>query len=546
MDEKIFFSSPKKLICFAGLFFSVIVYSQKLPFEKDSLLGSNHRYRSWWDVKKYVVEVKPDLEKKSIRGTSKITFEIISVPSDKTIMLDLQHPMHIRSILWNGKKKLLFKTIENFHFVDVKNIPLKKGERHTLKIEFEGKPMEAKLPPWEGGWVWSIDKTGKPFFSVACQGIGASVWMPVKELQSDKADEGSELILHAPKGLIGVGNGQLVSQKSTTEGEIFHWKVTAPISTYNIIPYFGDYALVEDRFEGKKGKLNLSYFVLRGNEEKAKRHFQVREMLACFEEKLGSYPFYNDGYKLVEAPYLGMEHQSNIAYGNQYKKGYLGTDLSGTGLGLNFDFIVVHESGHEWFGNHITACDLADNWIHEGFTTYIEVIMLECLKGKAAGEKYIQGLFQRIENRAPLIPTYNKRLEPPTDIYFKGAALVHLIRQWMDDDKKFFEMLKEMNQRFGGRNCVTSKEIEKFIIEFSGLHLSSVFEVYLRQSIPPILELKSSNGKTAIRWKNVSKEFYLPIKINRQWVVPTDEFQTIPFENAEIDPNFYFLKEYIP
>jgi aminopeptidase N len=297
-----------------------------------------------------------------------------------------------------------------------------------------------------------------------------------------------------PDSLQAIGNGRLRNVIKNADGtSTWHWKVINPINTYNLVPYIGKYAHFGEQITGREGALDCDYWVLAYNEAKAREQFkQVPEMLKCFEQWLGPYPFYQDGYKLVEAPHLGMEHQSAVAYGNQYMNGYLGTDLSGTGHGLKWDFIIIHESGHEWFGNSITTADIADMWIHEGITQYSEALFTECQQGVAAGEEYVIGLRKKIENKKPIIGPYGVNQEGPGDMYPKGANLMHMIRHIIGDST-FKTMMLEMNKRFYHK-VTSSAEIEKFISEFSGKDLNKVFDQYLRTTQVPVLEWVMRDG----------------------------------------------------
>jgi aminopeptidase N len=308
---------------------------------------------------------------------------------------------------------------------------LPKGTVGTLALGFKGNPRVAKNPPWDGGWIFKKDKQGRPWMSVACQGLGASVWYPCKDHQSDEPDNGAVLMMTVPDTLVAVGNGRLISKKSFKAGTLtWRWEVKNPINIYNLVPYIGKYVNWTETFNGEKGKLDCSYWVLDYELDRAKEQFkQAPQMLKCFEYWMGPYPFYEDSYKLVQSPHLGMEHQSAVAYGNEFMNGYLGHDLSRTGWGLKWDFIIVHESGHEWFANNITSKDLADMWIHEGFTNYSETLFTECQSGKTAGDEYNYGTRRGILNDVPVIPAYGVNKQGSGDMYpnpapcYKASAM---------------------------------------------------------------------------------------------------------------------------
>ena len=510
--------------------------------KKDTLLGSNTAYRDFWDVQRYDVKVEPSYEQKSLKGSNKITFKITKSVRNPVFQIDLQQPMKHDSIRSSFRIKST-KVDGNFIFLETKE-SFKKGQTHTLEIGFSGNPIIAENAPWDGGWVFTQDEKGNPWMSVACEGIGASVWLPIKEYWGDEPDMGMTLTITTPKDLVGVGNGRLM-QRSESEGKNhFVWEVFNPINSYNIVPYIGKYVHFSDSYMGKRGKLDLDYWVLDYNLEKAKNQFkQVKPMLKAFEHWFGGYPFYKDGYKLVESPYLGMEHQSNVAYGNGYQNGYYGRDLSGTGVGLYWDFIIVHESGHEWFGNNITAQDKADMWIHEAFTTYSEVLFTESYMDKNAANTYIKGLRKNILNDQPIIGTYGVRKMGSMDQYIKGANMIHTIRQVINNDEKFRQILLGMNTDFYHK-IVTSKQVEDYISKKAGIDFSLVFDQYLRTTKIPQLEYEQKGNQLKFRWNKTIKNFRMPVKLKSHstHIAPTQEWQTVTLANdkaVEIDDNYY-------
>ena len=359
----------------------------------DTLRGTLNNNRNWFNVLKYNIYVKPNIEKKSILGNVTMKFEVVR--KNALMQIDLQEPLIIDSIILDNKI-LSFTRKNNIALINMPS--LKSKEQKEITIYYHGIPRQAIRPPWDGGWIWEKDSLGRDFVSVACQGLGASVWYPCKDHQSDEPEEGAILSVELPyipnqeKQLFAIGNGRLSSIRITKDNDngkvrVFNWVVKNPINNYYIVPYIGYYVEINDTLMGAKGKLDLQYWVLDYDREKAAKQFaQVKLMLRAFEYWFGPYPFYEDGYKLVQAPHLGMEHQSSIAYGNKFKNGYLGRDMSGTGYGLSWDYIIVHESGHEWFANNITTNDIADMWIHEGFTTYSEALFVEYYKGKKSSK----------------------------------------------------------------------------------------------------------------------------------------------------------------
>ncbi|MBL7935700.1 MAG: M1 family metallopeptidase [Bacteroidia bacterium] len=540
---------PISLLIF--LLLSIVVSAQSKVFTKeDTLLGSNHQYRAWWDVKHYHLSIKPDFKEKSISGYNIITYKVVSDSLPFVMQLDLQSPLLIDSIFFNRTKINDFKKVANRWMLQLP--PQKKKSENYIQVFYHGKPTIAKNPPWDGGWVWKKDSLGNPWMSVACQGAGASVWYPCKDLQSDESDEGALIEIHVPDTLTAIGNGQLISKHINQKGWMSYlWRITHSINNYNIIPYIGKYTLLHDSIEGEKGKLMTDYWVLNYHKQKAIQHLKpnVIKTIKCFEYWFGPYPFYEDFYKIVEAPYLGMEHQSNIAYGNYYLNGYAGRDLSNTGWGLKWDFIVVHESGHEWFGNNITASDVADNWIHEGFTSYSEVLFTECEFGKEAGNDYCEGVKKSINNDIPIIGKYDVHQEGSGDMYNKGSQVVHMIRQVINDDEKFRLLLREMNRTFY-HQTVSTKELELFINEKTGINFIPFFNQYLRTTQIPMLQYKIKKNKLSFRYTNCLTEFNMPVKIktDKEFIItPTTQWQTISLEKKtktiSLDRNVYVKLE---
>ena len=481
------------------------------PFtHADTLRGTITRERAWWDVLQYNILVTPDYENRSINGKTDIKFKVVA--DGKRMQIDLQEPMELTKAYYRDKA-ISYTRQGNVYWLEFP-LPLKKGTTGVLALAFKGKPRVAKNPPWDGGWIFTKDKLGRPWMSVACQGLGASVWYPCKDHQSDEPDSGANLQITVPDTLVAVGNGRLIGKTSFSPGTItWKWHVKNPINNYNIIPYIGKYVTWHDEFNGEKGKLDCDYWVLDYELDKAKAQFkQAHEMLKCFEYWMGPYPFYEDGYKLVQSPHLGMEHQSAVAYGNQFKQGYLGRDLSGSGWGLIWDFIIVHESGHEWFANSITSKDLADMWIHEGFTNYSETLFTECQNGKQAGDEYNYGARKGIQNDRPIIAQYGVNKEGSGDMYPKSGAMLQSIRHAVNDDEKFRNMLRSLSKQFYHKT-VTTEDIQDAMTKLLGLNVQRIFDQYLRTTEIPIFEYAVSADKTKLyfRWTNCVDGFNLPV-----------------------------------
>lgn len=520
---------------------SICAQTQKIKYtHADTLKGTISKERSWWDVGHYDLHVSFNDVDSSIAGYNTILYKVLQPYS--VMQIDLMQPMQIDSILQDGKN-CFWKRDGNAFFVTLFTTQ-NKNEQKQITIYFHGKPHAAKLPPWDGGVIWSKDKNGNPWISIACQGMAAGVWFPNKDHQYDEVDSTSVFIM-ATSYLVTVSNGRLRSKKiNLNKTSTYNWVVVNPINNYNIIPYIGKYVNFKDTFNGKGGLLDLDFWVLEGNAEKAKKQFgQVKPMLRCFEDWFGKYPFYEDGYKLVEAPFLGMEHQSAVAYGNKFQNGYLGRDLSLTGWGLKWDFIIVHESGHEWFGNNITAKDVADNWIHEGFTAYAENLFVESLYGKKAGSEYVIGTRIGIQNDEPIIADYNVNTDGSGDMYYKAANMLHTIRQIVENDTLWKGCLKNMNKLFW-HQTVSTKQIETYLITYLKLDLQKLFDQYLRTNQIPVLEYKLSKHKVEYRWTNCVENFDMPLKLLLEkdvWIYPQKQWQSLSLSNTDflVDDNFY-------
>ncbi len=523
---------------------------------QDTLRGSITPERAWWNVISYHIFVEPDYNSKTISGWTDIGFEVSADGEQRRMQIDLQQPMQIDSMFLKGQKLTSYKREGNVFYIDFgdrsfmsaktaldKHLPV---TLHQLKIYFHGKAREAIRPPWDGGWIWATDTKGRPWMSVACQGLGASVWYPCKDYQGDEPDQGAVMEIKVPEELTAVSNGKMIDRKVTADHKVVYtWEVKNPINNYNLVPYIGYYVHWADTYIGENEKtLSLDYWVLDYNKAAAKKQFDrdVKRMLRAFEYWFGPYPFYEDGYKLVESPHLGMEHQSATAYGNQYLDGYLGMDLSGTGWGKKWDYIIVHESGHEWFANNITTNDIADMWVHEGFTMYSEVLFTEFWYGKEAGNEYCLGIRNNIDNDRPLIGPYGVNKEGSGDMYNKGANLLHTVRQVINNDSLFRQILRGLNRDFY-HQTVDSKDVEAYISAKSGKDLSKIFDQYLRTVKIPVLSYKLVNGLLNYRWENVVPGFDMPVRLAGDgdiWIHPTANWQPLPgYKTLEPDALFY-------
>ncbi len=535
----------KAFFLLVSLSLSTALCGQQHEFtHQDTLRGSITPERVWWDLSYYHLDIKVDPEARTISGSNTVQYKVLE--SASTMQIDLQEPMNITKVEQDGKE-LGFSREGNVFYITLVAAQTV-GMIKEVRIHYEGKPVVSKQPPWDGGLTWSKDKNSNHFIATACQGDGASMWWPCKDHMYDEPD--SMLIsVNVPQDLTDISNGRLrgVTEFEADSTHTFHWFVSSPISNYVVNINIGDYVHFGEKYDGEKGSLDCDYYVLRDNIDKAKVHFQeVPMMLKAFEHWFGPYPFYEDGYKLVEVPYLGMEHQSSVTYGNGYQQGYLGMDLSGSGWGLKFDYLIIHESGHEWFANNITYKDIADMWVHEGFTTYSENLFLDYHYGKEAAADYVIGLRKNIRNDRPLIGTYNVNHEGSGDMYYKGANILHTLRQLIEDDEKWRMILRGLNKEFY-HQTVTTQQIEDYISKESGIDLKQFFDQYLRTINIPQLEIQTKKNKLCYRWKNVVEGFDMPVKliVNEKsvWVQPSTTLQKKRFKDTinsiEIDRNFY-------
>ncbi|WP_028666913.1 M1 family metallopeptidase [Runella zeae] len=535
-----------KFLAFVGLFLITQsnLFAQKYTFtHDDTLRGSITQERAWWDLEFYHLNVRINPADSSIKGSVNIRYKVLQ--SAQVLQVDLQRPLTIQRITQDGKE-LDFRREGNAFFVTLQK-PQSRGNQESILVEYSGKPHVAKRAPWDGGFSWKKDKEGLPFVATSCQGLGASVWWPCKDHMYDEPDS-MQISVTVPKPLMDISNGRLrriIDNNDNTR--TFEWYVQNPINNYGVNVNIGNYVSWTDTLKGEKGTLDLSFYALTENLEKAKSQFQqVKPMLRAFEHWFGPYPFYEDGYKLVEVPYLGMEHQSSVTYGNGYQNGYLGRDLSATGWGLKWDFIIIHESGHEWYANNITYKDVADMWIHESFTNYSENLYTEYYFGKQAGSEYVIGCRKLIRNDKPIIGIYNVNHSGSGDMYYKGGNMLHTIRQLVDNDEKWRQVLRGMNQTFY-HQTVTTRQIEDYMSQQTGIDLSKVFDQYLRDTKIPVLEYKIEKKKLLYRWNNCVEGFAMPVKYKNEkgeWekIQPTSDWKTLKIKKLgefEVDKNFY-------
>ncbi|HEY9185256.1 MAG TPA: M1 family metallopeptidase [Salegentibacter sp.] len=498
--------------------------------QADSLRGSLRPERAF-DVQKYHLKLRVLPDKEFISGSNTISF--IAEEELSTIQIDLFENMKIDSILQN-EETLDYERKHNAVFIEL-NQRIGAGVKGEIEFYYSGHPIVAKNAPWDGGFVWDEDEDGNPWVGVAVQGTGASLWYPNKDHQSDEPEE-VQLDIAVPNGLMNVSNGQFLGEENLGDGFTeWSWKTVNPINNYNVMINIANYEHFSDSYKD----LQLDYYVLPYNLEKAKKQFEeVKPMMDCFYEKFGEYPFVDDGFKLVETPYLGMEHQSAVAYGNEYKMGYLGNDLSGTGIGLKWDFIIIHESGHEWYGNSITANDIADMWIHEGFTSYSEAVYIECRWGKEEALEYLKGTRKGIGNSTTIIGDYGVNSEGSGDMYPKGANLLNMIRSIYDDDELWWKTLKDYTETYKHQTIVT-EQTEAFFNEPVKVDLQPVFDQYLRYTDLPELQFKKENERVGYRWQADVEEFTMPVDIfidgTEKRIFPTESWQFFDPEVEDLD-----------
>lgn len=525
------------------------VLAQEAPSKasrQDQLRGSITPEREWWDVKHYHLSVQVFPEEKRISGSNQITFEVLT-PSDR-MQIDLQTPLEITRII-HGSTNLPFEREGNVYWVTFPQ-KLTKQTQHKIDVHYEGQPTESKRPPWSGGVTWNKDPNGNHFIATTCQGIGASIWWPNKDHCYDEPDHGMDISVTVPNDLTAVCNGRLINEMAdcSAQTKTFHWQVVNPINNYCVNMNIGDYVRMQETIKGERGPLDMDYWVLRHQKATAEEHFiEAPRTIEALEHWFGPYPFYEDSYKLVVVPYLGMEHQSSVTYGNGFKNGYQGKDLSGTGVGMKFDFIIVHESGHEWFGNNITAKDIADMWIQEGFTNYSENLFVNYHFTRTEAEDYVIGCRRNVKNDRPIIGTYGVNKAGSGDMYYKAGNMLHMIRNVIDNDRKWRTILRGLNETFR-HSTVTTEQIENYVSDKSEIDFSSVFDQYLRDTKIPVFLYSRNDNQVTYQFQGVIEDFTVKTRIivdgEPAWITPTTNKQTLKLPANQstfaVDRNFYF------
>jgi aminopeptidase N len=492
------------------------------PTHANILRGEYGPYRANNDLLYYHLNVHVDPEKKFLSGKNSIRFKMLQ--DGTRIQLDLQEPLKVDKILL-GETPLKYERDSGAVFVDFTET-LRAGRQYTIDFYYSGNPVSTGR---FGGITFQKDPAGRTWVNTACEGQGASIWWPNKDQWRDEV-EGMEISVEIPNGLVDASNGKFVSKTDLGDGYTrWDWAVHYPINNYDVSLNIGAY----EHFSDKLGDLPLDFYALPEDLEKAKSQFaQAKGMLEAYQHYFGEYPFKKDGYKLIQAPYSGMEHQSAVTYGNRFINGYGGRDWTGVGISPKFDFIIIHESAHEWFGNAITAADRSDMWIHEAWATYLEALYVEYRWGKEDGLKYLNGYKTKVRNLKPIVAQRSVNQAPPEDQYFKGALFINTLRSMVNDDKKWLAFLHDFFQHFKYRNVMT-EDVVQYFNEKLGMNLTPVFDEYLRHTALPVLELKfdEAAGAVSYRWKADETAFAMPVRVGASdhWeiVKPTAEWQTM-------------------
>lgn len=544
------FHQALRYVCLALIAVVTLTAAQsptpQTPSRADILRAEYSQWRANNDLLSYDLDLRVDPDKKFISGKNTIRFKMLK--EDTRIQLDLYANLKVDKILHNGTELKYTRELWTV-YVDFPAL-LKKGSVQSIEFYYSGTPQETGR---FGGISFRKDPAGRHWVTTACEGIGASIWWPNKDQQRDEVENMQMHIAvpnNLPYNLMDVSNGRFLGKKDLGDGYTrWDWNISYPINNYNVSLNIGAY----EHFSDRLGDLTLDYYCLPENLEKAKKQFaQAKPMMEAYQKYFGEYPFKRDGYKLIEVPYSGMEHQSAVTYGNRFANGYLERDWTGVGVSLKFDFIIIHESGHEWFGNSITAADVSDQWIHEGWTTYAECVYVEALFGYADALKYTNGYKAKVRNQQPIITKPETNRTPGQDQYFKGALFLHTLRSVIsdkgDNDTRWWKLLRDYCARFKYQNIMT-EDLVAFLNKQTGKNLTPIFDQYLRHAALPVLELRFEEGSVAYRWKADVKEFAMPVKVgsksNWQTIQPTTEWKTMPTklkkEEFEVATELYYV-----
>ena len=541
------------LILFVAQFTNSAAAQTNFPPTREEILrGALTPLRTCYDVTSYYLDVRVDPTTQTIKGSNKISFK--TVADFELMQVDLATNMAIEKIIFDDHTTSTFTREHGAVFIQLPDKARKRSD-HSVTIYYSGKPQVARRPPWDGGVSWEHDTNGNPWVVVTSSETGASLWWPLKDHPADEPDN-MTIAITAPAGLDEISNGRLKSKTVLLDGWVrWEWFVSYPINSYCVTFNIGKYAHFDDEYVSADGqKLTLDYYVLPENLDKAKEQFkQVKTMLTVFEKYFGTYPFYRDGYKLIESPHTGMEHQSAIAYGNRYMGGYRGRASSE--VGRKFDFIIIHESAHEWWGNSVTMKDMADMWIHESFGAYAESLFVEEQYGRAEALKYINGKKRNVRNARPIISEYGLNRMSNGDMYDKGQLVLNTLRSVLDDDKLWFSILRGIQQTFKYRN-VSADELIAYVNKKSGKNFSYFFEQYYRRAnIPTLVVRLQKDGdfvSARYRWENAVDNFRMPVKVTTApgkyaFITPTTEWKTkklrgLAPEDFKVAEDLFYLK----
>jgi aminopeptidase N len=510
------------------------------PTRADILRGEYGRYRANNDLLSYHLDIRVDPARKFITGKNAIRFKMLK--DDNRVQLDLHEALAVDKIVM-GDTLLKYERDSGAVHVDFPET-LRAGRVYTIDFYYSGSPVEQGR---FGAITFRKDPSGHPWINTACEGVGASVWWPNKDQWKDEVED-MRLSVSIPNDLVDVSNGKFEGKKDLADGYTrWDWHIQYPINNYDVSLNIGNYQHFSDRV----GDLPLDFYALPEHLDQARKQFvQAKGMIEAFTHYFGEYPFQRDGYKLIEAPYSGMEHQSAVTYGNHFANGYLERDWTGAGISPRFDFIIIHESAHEWFGNSVTAADRSDMWIHEGWATYLEALYVEYMWGKDDAIKYLNGYKSKVRNRQPILAERSLNRTPPQDQYFKGALFLNTLRSVVNDDKKWWELLRGFYQRFKYQTILT-EEVVAYFNQHSGLSLTPIFDEYLKHADLPSLELKfdEAQGTVSYRWKASEVGFAMPVRVGSKeaWQVirPSSEWQTVkaslPKEQFEVATDLYYI-----
>jgi aminopeptidase N len=501
--------------------------TQRPPTRADILRGEYGRYRANNDLLHYALDVRVDPDRKFLSGRNTVRFRMLK--DDTRIQLDLYANLSVDRIVM-GATPLKYSREINAVLIEFPDT-LRAGREYAIDFHYSGTPLETGR---FGGIAFRKDPEGRHWINTACEGEGASIWWPSKDQWRDEP-EGMDLRVSIPNDLVDVSNGRFLGKTDLGDGYTrWDWRIHYPINSYNVSLNIGHYV----HFGERMGDLTLDYYVLPGNLEKARKQFaQAKPMIEVYEKVFGEYPFVKDGFKLIEVPYSGMEHQSAVTYGNRWANGYLERDWTGVGVSLKFDFIIIHESAHEWFGNAVSAADVSDMWIQEGWTTYLEAIYVEHLFGYDDALRYMNGYKEKVRNTDPIITQRGIHRTPHQDMYFKGALFLHTLRAVVDDDARWWAAIRDVYQKFKYQNIMT-EELAQFLSARLGMNLGPIFDQYLRRAQLPMLELAFSAGEktVAYRWRADERAFAMPIRVGMpgQWqtIQPTTDWKIMPLTIA--------------